>query len=127
MPVRGAGKIMSDVVHIIDDDDAVRESLGVLLEVMGFVVFCHPSAEDYLTRGRPGGCIVLDVNMPGMSGMDLLRHLCARVPPVPVLVLTASREHLLEERVRALGAGAFLSKPVVASTLLDELRRLTAG
>ena len=110
-------------VHIIDDDSAVRESLEALLVVSGFEVETYRSAEDYLARGDGmDGCIVLDINMPGMGGLDLLKLLAGREQRIPVLVLTASREPRLEERALELGASAFLTKPVREATLVAALR-----
>jgi FixJ family two-component response regulator len=110
-------------VHIIDDDSAVRESLEALLVVSGFEVETYGSAEDYLARGDGAdGCIVLDIHMPGMGGLDLLQILAGRERRVPVLVLTASREPRLEERALELGASAFLTKPVREATLVAALR-----
>ena len=111
------------IVHIIDDDSAVRESLEALLVVSGFEVETYRSAEDYLARGDGmDGCIVLDINMPGMGGLDLLKLLAGREQRIPVLVLTASREPRLEERALELGASAFLTKPVREATLVAALR-----
>jgi FixJ family two-component response regulator len=110
-------------VHIIDDDSAVRESLEALLGVSGFEVETYGSAEDYLARGDGmDGCIVLDIHMPGMGGLDLLQLLAGRERRVPVLVLTASREARVEERALQLGASAFLTKPVREATLVEALR-----
>jgi two-component system response regulator FixJ len=111
------------MVHIIDDDEAVRESLEAVLVVSGFDVETYGSAEDYLARGDGvDGCIVLDINMPGMGGLDLLRILAGRQRRIPVLVLTASREPRLEERAIELGASAFLIKPVREAALVAALR-----
>jgi FixJ family two-component response regulator len=116
------------VVHIIDDDTAVRESLEALLVVSGFDVETYGSAEDYLARGDGAdGCIVLDINMPGMGGLDLLQILARRERQVPVLVLTASREPRLEERAIELGASAFLTKPVREAILVDAIRTAQLG
>ena len=110
-------------MHIIDDDAAVRESLEALLVVSGFDVETYRSAEDYLARGDGmDGCIVLDINMPGMGGLDLLQLLAGREQRIPVLVLTASREPRLEERALEHGASAFLTKPVREATLVAALR-----
>ena len=111
------------MVHVIDDDAAVRELLEALLVVSGFEVETYGSAEDYLARGDGmDGCIVLDIHMPGMGGLDLLQILAGRERRVPVLVLTASREPRLEERALELGASAFLTKPVREATLVEALR-----
>lgn len=109
-------------VHVIDDDEAVRESLEALLLVSGFEVATYRSAEDYLGRAEDGaGCLLLDVSMPGMSGLDLMRHLARRGRRVPVLVLTASREPRVRSRALALGARAFLTKPVPEAALVAAL------
>jgi two-component system, LuxR family, response regulator FixJ len=110
------------MVHVIDDDEAVRESLEALLVVAGFEVTTHASAEAYLDGARSGECVLVDVNMPGMGGLELLQKLAQREPQVPVLVLTASREPRLRERALELGARAFLTKPVPESDLLRALR-----
>jgi two-component system response regulator FixJ len=110
------------MVHVIDDDEAVRESLEALLAVAGFDVVTHASAEAYLDGERPGGCVLVDVHMPGMGGIALLQVLARREPRVPVLVLTASRETRVRERALELGARAFLTKPVPEATLLGALR-----
>lgn len=114
-------------MHIIDDDEPVRESLEALLMVSGFEVETYSSAEDYVGRADIGeGCIVLDINMPGMGGLALLRMLRGREPPLAVVVLTASQTPRLEEQVLELGANAFLAKPVRERALVDALRAALA-
>jgi two-component system response regulator FixJ len=111
-------------VHVIDDDEAVRESLEALLLVSGFEVATYRSAEEYLGRAEePEGCILLDVNMPGMSGLDLMRDLARRGP---VLVLSASHEPRLRSRAFELGARAFLTKPVPEAALVAALHAAQA-
>jgi FixJ family two-component response regulator len=115
-----------DMVHVIDDDEAVRESLEALLVVSGFSVETYQSAEEYLRRGDGGdGCLILDIHMPGMSGLDLLEELARRERRVRVLVLTASSEARLKERALQLGAFTLLTKPVPEGTLIAAIR--TAG
>jgi two-component system response regulator FixJ len=114
-------------VHVIDDDEAVRESLEALLLVSGFEVATYRSAEEYLGRAEePEGCILLDVNMPGMSGLDLMRDLARRGRRVPVLVLSASHEPRLRSRAFELGARAFLTKPVPEAALVSALHAAQA-
>jgi two-component system, LuxR family, response regulator FixJ len=115
------------LVHVIDDDEAVRESLEALLVVSGFEVETYRSAEEYLRRAdEPEGCLLLDVNMAGTSGLELMQDLTRRGVQVPVLVLTASREPHLRSRAFHLGARAFLTKPVPESALLQALRAAQA-
>ena len=116
------------IVHVIDDDEAVRESLEALLVVSGFEVETYSSAEEYLRRaGEPEGCLLLDVNMPGTSGLELMQDLARRERQVPVLVLTASREPHLRSRAFELGARAFLTKPVPEAALVQALRAAQPG
>jgi two-component system response regulator FixJ len=109
------------MVHVIDDDEAVRESLEALLVVAGYAVATHASAEAYLLSSPATGCVLVDLHMPGIGGLGLLQALAGRRPRPPVLVLTASRDARLEARARQLGADAFLTKPVSEATLLGAL------
>jgi FixJ family two-component response regulator len=116
-------EIDGPIVHIIDDDAAVRESLEALLTVLGYSVETYGSAEDYLERSEViDGCVLLDVHMPGMNGLDLLRELTRRRRRSPVLILTASRDERLRDHALELGAVAFLTKPVTQARLLAALR-----
>lgn len=107
------------IVHVVDDDGAVRESLEALLLVSGYNVVTYASAEDFLARaGDRHGCLLLDVNMPGMSGLELLERLGQEGAGIPAVVLTASRDEPVRERARELGASGFLTKPVTQEALL---------
>lgn len=120
---------MESIVHVVDDDQAVRESLEALLLVAGFDVRTYDSAEDFLARAPrdDGGCLLLDVNMPGMSGLDLLERLSGECPRRPVLVLTARRDEGLREAALGFGASSFLSKPVSGDLLLSSLADAAAS
>jgi FixJ family two-component response regulator len=109
------------MVHVIDDDEAVRDSLEALLIVAGYDVATYVSAEAYLAGAAETGCVLVDVHMPGMGGLGLLQRLARREPRPPVVVLTAGRDPRLEARARELGADAFLTKPVPQATLLGAL------
>lgn len=114
-------------VHVIDDDEAVRESLEALLVVAGYEVCTYASAEEFLAREPDdGGCLLLDVNMPGMSGLDLLGHLNGSARRHRVLVLTARRDPELREQALALGASRFLVKPIPGDELLHAIADATA-
>ena len=112
------------VVCVVDDDASLRRSLGNLLMSAGFRVLTFESAEAFVEsveRDR-GGCVVLDVRMPGMSGVDLLRHLAATRSRMPVIMLTAHADDETRRRSLESGATAFLEKPVRTSVLLDAVR-----
>ena len=110
------------VVHVVDDDAAVRESLEAVLVVSGFNVVTHDSAEAFLEKARAGtGCVILDINMPGMGGLALLERLASEEPGAAVVVLTATRDARMQERARELGAGKVLAKPVTREELLDAI------
>lgn len=116
------------VVWIIDDDAAVRESLAALLEVSSYQVVTCASAEAYLAQpSHLVGCLLLDLHMPGMGGLELLQVIAHQAPHRPVLILSASRDEHLRQRALALGARAFLSKPVPYRALLDALQAARAG
>ena len=112
-------------VVILDDDAALRRSLGNLLASVGFEVEAFVSAEAFLEsvqRDR-AGCMVLDLRMPGMSGLELLRHLAATGSRIPVIVLTGHGTDAIRQQCLDAGAFAFLDKPFRSATLLDTVRR----
>jgi two-component system, LuxR family, response regulator FixJ len=101
-------------VHIIDDDDAVRDSLAVLLEIREAPVVTYASARaflDALAHGDVAGCVVTDVQMPGMSGLELLATLRAQRYDLPVIVASARGGRAMAEEAMAHGATAVLDKP----------------
>jgi len=100
-------------VHIIDDDEAVRDSLAILLETRGFEVATYGSAQAFLDHAESGvtGCVVTDVQMPEMNGLQLLRAFKARNLHVPVLVVTARSGRALADEAMAQGARAVIEKP----------------
>lgn len=116
------------IVHVIDDDEAVRESLEALLMASGFEAEIYSAAEDFLARAPShDGCLLLDINMPGMSGLDLLQHLADLGRQNLAVVLTANPDERLRQRARELGVAAFLTKPVTESDLLSAIADAEAG
>lgn len=116
------------MVHVIDDDEAVRESLGALLMAWGFEAETYSSAEDFLARTPSHhGCLLLDINMPGMNGLDLLQHLIDHGRQSPAVVLTANPDERLRQRAHQLGAASFLTKPVTEPDLLSAIAGAEAG
>jgi two-component system, LuxR family, response regulator FixJ len=110
----------NSLVHVIDDDDAVRESLEFLLRTAKIDVRTYDSATAFLNATSSGniGCIVTDVRMPGMSGVDLLRELKSRGSTMPVIVITGHGDIQLAVEAMKVGAVDFLEKPFDDEVLL---------
>ena len=112
------------VVHVIDDDDAVRDSLSFLFMSSQIAVKTYASASDFLIAlpTIKGGCVVTDVRMPGMSGLDLLKHLRAEKNLTPVIVITGHGDVPLAVEAMKYGAIDFLEKPFDDVALLSAVR-----
>lgn len=110
-------------IHLVDDDAAFRRSLVFLLESMGWEVVDHASAADYLTDGlvhlEHTGCLLLDVRMPGMSGLELQQTLLSREIRLPIVFLTGHGDVELAVQAMKSGAFDFLEKPFKDQRLLD--------
>ena len=110
-------------IHLVDDDAAFRRSLVFLLESMGWPVQAHASAADYLDAGLPAleqtGCLLLDVRMPGMSGLELQQALIARGCRLPIVFITGHGDVELAVQAMKHGAFDFLEKPFKDQRLLD--------
>jgi FixJ family two-component response regulator len=111
------------LISVVDDDESVRESLSGLIRSVGFGVMVFASAEEFLSSNRlpDTDCLILDVRMPGMSGIDLQRQLAATHTSIPVIFITAHGDE--EARVRALNGGAvdYLLKPFSEEALLKAI------
>jgi two-component system, LuxR family, response regulator FixJ len=120
-------------VHVIDDDQAVRESLAFLLNAAGLEVRAHDSAEAFLDvlEGITSGCVVTDVRMPQMSGLDLLQRVQQTRPDLPVIVITGHGDVALAVEAMKAGAVDFLEKPfdddALVSAVEAALRRQASG
>jgi FixJ family two-component response regulator len=112
------------VISVVDDDESLRRSLRNLVRSVGFRVEMFASAEEFLTspRREHTGCLVLDLRMTGMSGLDLLRRLAASNVRVPAIVLTAHGDGEIRQQCLQAGAVAFLDKPFRGTALLDAVR-----
>jgi FixJ family two-component response regulator len=110
-------------ISVVDDDESVRESLSGLIRSVGFGVMVFASAEEFLSSKRllDTDCLILDVRMPGMSGIDLQRQLAASHTSIPVIFITAHGDE--EARLRALNGGAvdYLLKPFSEEALLKAI------
>lgn len=112
-------------IHIVDDDEVVRDSLTVLLESRGFVVSAYASALEYLARAKAGAgaCLILDNHMPQMTGLELLHRLRERGDRVLVIMMTGLWDAASRAQAEALGVLAFLEKPMFGARLFDEIDR----
>jgi two-component system response regulator FixJ len=111
------------IVHVIDDDDAVRDSLRMLLESYGMKVNDYSSAKDFLARlcRNPTGCLLLDLHMPEMNGIELLDAMNERALALPAVIITGRGDAALKERALKAGAFALLDKPVEGAKLMAAL------
>jgi two-component system, LuxR family, response regulator FixJ len=111
------------VVHVIDDDPDVRQSLAFLLSTASLTVRVHESAVAFLEAGAvQDGCIVTDVRMPGMDGIELQRHLKAGGQSMPVIVITGHADIALAVEAMKAGAVDFIEKPFDDEVLLKAIR-----
>jgi len=118
----------SQVVHVIDDDVEVRQSLAFLLSTAGLAVRVHESAVAFLTAlpGAQDGCIVTDVRMPDMDGLELQRQLRAKKIGLPVIVITGHGDIALAVEAMKAGAVDFIEKPFDDEVLLGAIRSALA-
>jgi FixJ family two-component response regulator len=111
------------IISIVDDDGSVREAIESLMKSVGYIAEAFPSAGDFLTSGHldDTGCLILDVQMPGMTGLELQDHLIASKSRIPIIFISAHCD--AESRARALEAGAvgFLQKPFSEDALLNAI------
>lgn len=117
------------LISIVDDDASVRESLSSLMRSVGYKAKEHVSAEDFLSRGREdeSACLILDVSMPGMNGLELQRRLTEIGWLIPIVFLSARAKEEEERRALRAGATAFLRKPVNDEALLHAIRAAING
>jgi FixJ family two-component response regulator len=114
--------LMAPLISVVDDDISVRKSLDRLIRSVGFEVRMFASAEEFLNSSHPrkAACLILDVRLPGMNGIELHGHLVARKCNVPVIFITA---HGSDDRARSEAASdwtvAYLIKPFGGDELLD--------
>lgn len=114
----------SQVVHVVDDDAGVRQSLAFLLSTAGFAVRVHESAVAFLEAlaDARDGCVVTDIRMPGMDGLQLQRELAAREVRLPVIVITGHGDVALAVEAMKAGAVDFIEKPFDDELLLGSVR-----
>jgi two-component system response regulator FixJ len=119
----------SPQVHLIDDDEEVRRALAFLLGTAGLAVRVYESSTRFLDQelGELSGCVVSDVRMPGMDGLELLRRLRARHAGMPVIIMTGHADVPLAVEAMKLGAADFIEKPFGDDILLFAIRHALEG
>jgi len=115
---------MQPLISIIDDDQAVRDALQRMLRSYGFTTAVFASAEQFLASGHPcdEACLILDVRMPGMTGLGLYRHLMSEGCRIPIILTTGSPTPGERESAMSLGVASYLAKPLDEHLLLETLR-----
>lgn len=116
------------MIHIVDDDAAFRTALGRLLRGHGYVIAEYPSAEHFLQQlgAAAGGCLVLDVRLPGLSGPDLQARLAELGSPLPIIFVSGHGDVATTVQTIKAGAEDFLTKPVAGPVLLASIERAVA-
>ncbi len=113
------------MVHVVDDDGAIRDALVLLLEAAGHSARAHTDAAAFLGSIDPvqPGCVIADVRMPGMSGLDLQRHLREQRIDLPVIIITGHADVSMAVQALKAGAADFIEKPFDEDVLLSSVAR----
>lgn len=116
------------IVHVVDDDEALRDSLAWMLEANGHAVVAHESGEAFLAACTPGmtGCVLLDVRMPGMSGLEVFEELGRRRCGLPVVFITGHGDVPMAVAALKKGAFHFIEKPFNDHDLVDLVEKALA-
>ena len=120
---------MPGLIHVVDDDDSFRTAIERRLKLAGYDVATYASAQDLIAAAPDGeqpGCILLDVQIPGLSGPDLQTHLVAAGSTLPIIFLTGHADTPTVVRAIKAGADDFLTKPVPSQLLLEAVERALA-
>jgi FixJ family two-component response regulator len=111
-------------VYVVDDDESIRRALKRLLKSVGYDALTFESAEDFLDSASrlSEGCLVLDIRLPGMTGLELQEKLASLGAKYPVIIMTAHENPQWRERAEKAGAIAYLRKPFGDQSLLDAIQ-----
>src|ERR671915_1023792 len=113
------------LVYVVDDDESVREAVGSLVRLEGLAVQTFPSAQEFLAVPRPDvpGCLVLDVRLPGLSGLDLQQQIAQGDRDMPIIFITGHGDIPMTVQAMKAGAVEFLTKPFRDQELLDAIQQ----
>ena len=116
--------MLKHLISVVDDDDSTRKSTTLLIESFGFQAAGFESAESLLKSGQlhQTSCLIVDVQMPGMNGLQLQSHLAAVGCKIPIIFITAYDNKESRQQAMQAGAAAFLSKPFNDELLLETIR-----
>jgi FixJ family two-component response regulator len=117
------------MISVVDDDEAVRVSIGALVRSLGRVARTFASAEDFLNspEAHATDCLIADIQMPGMTGIELQQALATAGRKVPIIFITAFPDNRIEQQVLAAGAVCLLSKPCDGDTLVKSIESVLAS
>lgn len=120
--------LVEPIVYVVDDDAAVRESLLLLIESVGLKARAFASAQEFINQHRPDliGCLLADVRMPGMSGLELQEHLNGQSTTLPIILITGHADVAMAVRAMKAGAWDFIEKPFSDQLLLDRINTAIA-
>ncbi|MBP0598042.1 response regulator [Herbaspirillum sp. LeCh32-8] len=113
-------------IAVVDDDGSMRDALSALVRSLGMAVASYASADAFVAAHawEDADCIITDVQMPGMSGIELLEFIRCRRLAVPVIVITAYPSAALQARVTAAGNAGFMGKPFDANAMVEQIEQL---
>ena len=119
----------SQLVAIVDDDQSVQRAIKDLMESAGLLARCFGSAEEFLEwdQRNQASCLIADIRMPGMSGLDLQARLKAEGSPIPIIFVTAHGDAKMKKQAMNAGAVEFLTKPFDDELLLEKVRPRLEG
>lgn len=115
------------LITVVDDDHSMSRMLGRVITAAGFDVLCFSSAEEFLESERAGesACLILDYNLPGITGADLQLKLLQQGKNLPIVFISAEADEVTQRRLIKAGAVAFFSKPFRIDSLLTQVRSLS--
>lgn len=125
----GRGPMPEQQIYIVDDDPAVRDALSIVFELEGFKVASYDSGDTFLEAAhhQAPACVILDVHMPGRSGLDILKALNADHYPAPVFIISGQGDIPMAVTAIKFGAFDFIEKPFDADTVVDRVREALAA